>query len=41
VPVTNQLHKSIYSALTRHHIEIPYPHRDVHIRSVADGILAK
>lgn len=41
VPVTHQLHKAIYSALTRHHIEIPYPHRDVHIRSVADGILAK
>jgi potassium efflux system protein len=39
VPVTNQLHKAIYMALVRNHIEIPYPQRDVHIRSVADGIL--
>jgi potassium-dependent mechanosensitive channel len=39
LPVANHLHKAIYSLLTRHHIEIPYPQRDVHIRSVAEGIL--
>jgi len=39
IPVTHELHKKIYAALRQHHIEVPYPQRDVHIRSVADGIL--
>ncbi len=38
VPVTHQLHKKIYAALQQHHIEVPFPQRDVHIRSVAPGI---
>jgi len=37
--VTDELHKRIYAALREHHIEVPYPQRDVHIRSVAEGIL--
>ncbi len=41
VPVTHELHKKIYAALREHHIEVPYPQRDVHIRSVADGILGR
>ncbi|OQW71795.1 MAG: mechanosensitive ion channel protein MscS [Proteobacteria bacterium ST_bin11] len=39
VVVTHRLHTEIYEALLAHHIEIPYPQRDVHIRSVAPGIL--
>ncbi|MDD1621880.1 MAG: mechanosensitive ion channel [Methylococcaceae bacterium] len=37
--VTHSLHKNIYDALQSNHIEIPFPQRDVHIRSVAKGIL--
>jgi potassium efflux system protein len=37
--VTHSLHKNIYDALQAYQIEIPYPQRDVHIRSVAQGIL--
>ena len=37
--VTHQLHAKIYDAMLAHHIEIPYPQRDVHIRSVAKGVL--
>ncbi|WFP51273.1 mechanosensitive ion channel [Methylomonas sp. EFPC3] len=36
---THKLHIQIYEALQAHHIEIPYPQRDVHIRSVAKGVL--
>lgn len=39
IPVTHELHKKFYAALQAHRIEIPFPQRDVHIRSVADGIL--
>lgn len=39
--VTHELHKRIYAALREHHIEVPYPQRDVHIRSVAEGILQR
>lgn len=39
IPVTHELHKKFYAALQAHHIEIPFPQRDVHIRSVAEGIL--
>lgn len=39
VLVTHHLHTQIYAALMAHHIEIPYPQRDVHIRSVEKGIL--
>lgn len=37
--VKNNLHKNIYDALQANHIEIPYPQRDVHIRSVAKGVM--
>jgi potassium efflux system protein len=39
ITVTHELHKKIYAALRHHHIEVPFPQRDVHIRSVAEGIL--
>ena len=39
MPVTHELHKKFYLALKQHNIEIPFPQRDIHIRSVADGIL--
>ncbi|MCQ8182373.1 mechanosensitive ion channel [Methylomonas sp. SURF-1] len=39
VVATHKLHIQIYEALKAHHIEIPYPQRDVHIRSVAKGVL--
>jgi potassium efflux system protein len=41
IPVTHELHKRIYAALRKHHIEIPFPQRDVHIRSVAEGIMPR
>lgn len=37
--VTHSLHKNIYDALQANHIEIPFPQRDVHIRSIAPGIV--
>ncbi|MDD2759716.1 MAG: mechanosensitive ion channel [Methylomonas sp.] len=37
--VTHQLHKKFYQAMRQHHIEIPFPQRDIHIRSIADGVL--
>ncbi|MCQ8104620.1 mechanosensitive ion channel [Methylomonas sp. SURF-2] len=40
IAVTHELHKKFYAALQSHGIEIPFPQRDVHIRSVADGIQA-
>jgi potassium efflux system protein len=39
IGVTHDLHKNIYQALEENHIEIPYPQRDVHIRSIAAGLL--
>ena len=38
MPVTHELHKKIYAALHACHIEMPYPQRDIHIRSVADEV---
>lgn len=38
IPVIHELHKKIYAALHQHHIEIPFPQRDVHIRSAAEGV---
>ena len=37
--VTHELHKKFYKNLEAHGIEIPFPQRDLHIRSVADGIM--
>ena len=34
VGVKHSLHKNIYEALQSNHIEIPFPQRDVYIRSV-------
>lgn len=36
--VTHELHKKLYVALQQNGIEIPFPQRDIHIRSVADGV---
>lgn len=37
--ITHTLHKKIYKALHEHNIKIPFPQRDLHLRSVADGIM--
>ena len=34
LPVTHDLHLRLLNALKEHHIEIPFPQRDIHIRSV-------
>lgn len=39
--VTHELHKKFYAALLAHGIEIPFPQRDIHIRSVAPGVFSK
>ena len=36
--ITHILHKKFYKALQAHNIEIPFPQRDLHLRSVVDGI---
>lgn len=36
--VTHELHKKIYAALAEHQIEIPFPQRDIHVRSVSEGV---
>jgi potassium efflux system protein len=35
--VRHNLHTNIYDALRAHHIDIPFPQRDVHIRSGGEG----
>ncbi|MCK9608119.1 MAG: mechanosensitive ion channel [Methylomonas sp.] len=40
IPVTHELHKKFYAALQENHIEIPFPQRDIHIRSVEEGIFS-
>ena len=37
--ITHALHKKFYKALNENNIEIPFPQRDLHVRSVADGIM--
>lgn len=37
--VTHELHKKFYKNLQAHDIEIPFPQRDIHIRSIAEGVL--
>ena len=37
--ITHILHKKFYKALQANNIEIPFPQRDLHLRSVADGIM--
>jgi len=39
MPVTHELHKKFYKNLEAHGIEIPFPQRDLHIRSIAGGIM--
>ena len=34
LPLTHQLHDRIFELLRDHHIEIPFPQRDLHLRSV-------
>lgn len=38
LPATHDLHIRIAKALKEHHIEIPFPQRDIHIRSVVTEI---
>ena len=37
LPVTHDLHMGLVKALRENGIEIPYPQRDIHVRSVADA----
>ena len=37
--ITHALHKKFYKALNENNIEIPFPQRDLHLRSVPDGIM--
>lgn len=37
LPVTHDLHMAINEALKEHDIEIPFPQRDIHIRSTSGG----
>lgn len=37
--VTHQLHINIYKTLQAHNIHMPYPQREVHIKSIAKGII--
>lgn len=39
LPLTHDLHMRIEHALREHHIEIPFPQRDVHLRSIDPGII--
>ena len=34
MPLTDAVHKAILAALRKHGIEIPFPQRDLHVRSV-------
>lgn len=38
--VTHELHKKFYKNLRAHNIEIPFPQRDIHIRSIAKDAFA-
>lgn len=40
IPVIHELHKKFYVALGEHQIEIPFPQRDIHVRSVAEGVFS-
>jgi potassium efflux system protein len=38
LPLMHAVHEEILSALRKNGIEIPFPQRDLHLRSVADGV---
>lgn len=38
MPLLHELHMAIDKALREHHIEIPFPQRDPHLRSVDPAI---
>jgi potassium efflux system protein len=40
LPLTHAVHEEILSALRKNGIEIPFPQRDLHLRSVDAGIPA-
>ncbi len=41
IQIGNDLRLAIWNALKAHDIRIPFPQRDLHLRSVADGILTQ
>ena len=36
LPIIHSVHDDVFEALARHDIEIPFPQRDVHIRSTVE-----
>jgi potassium efflux system protein len=40
LPLTHAVHEEILNALRKNGIEIPFPQRDLHLRSVDDNIKA-
>jgi potassium efflux system protein len=40
LPLTHAVHEEILGALRKNGIEIPFPQRDLHLKSVADKITA-
>lgn len=41
LPVTHDLHMRLEKALREHNIEIPFPQRDIHVRSIAPEMVMK
>ena len=37
LPLTDEIHRAIFAALREHGIEIPFPQRDLHIRTNAEA----
>ena len=37
MPTIDEIHRAVFSALREHGIEIPFPQRDLHIRSTVES----
>jgi potassium efflux system protein len=40
MPLTHAVHQAVLAALRKHGIEIPFPQRDLHVRSVSPEVKA-